>query len=364
MKKGDPLLELFSTDLAAAKIEYKTAQGDLMRDQDKLRWSQDMFDKGNPVAGLKFNAARNAETRSRLKLQLAKDKLLNVLGLDDEAIGRIEKESDEARARMTLRSPVDGIVIEVDAKPGNLHNTKSVLAVIEAAIAREAGRALIGDPRGRGRGSSSYASTEEPPLLISLLVALTYAGSGPRPSPLADIGPAPRTVLVDSAGKTFDLASRRGKVVLVSFVYTTCTGVCPATTQAIVRIQNVLKEAKLWGTSVEFVSITLDPKRDTPEVLREYARLFHADPAAWHFLTGPPGQVQSVIADWGMWAKAGPTGALDHPSRVFLLDPRGHQREIYNLEFLKPEVVLEDVRGLLKGCSAHPLREPLYRPRN
>ena len=127
-----------------------------------------------------------------------------------------------------------------------------------------------------------------------------------------------------------------GKVVLVSFVYTTCTGVCPATTQAIVRIQNTSRTAKLWGKSVAFVSITLDPRRDTPEVLREYARLFHADPAAWHFLTGPPGQVQSVIAAWGMWVKAGPTGA-DRPSlALFLLDPQGHRREIYSLEFLKP----------------------------
>ena len=48
-----------------------------------------------------------------------------------------------------------------------------------------------------------------------------------------------------------------------------------------------------------------------------------------------------------MWAKIGPTGVLDHPSRIFLLDPRGHQREIYNLEFLKPDSVLQDVRGLL-----------------
>ena len=87
------------------------------------------------------------------------------------------------------------------------------------------------------------------------------------PSRLADIGPAPRTVLVDSAGKPFDLGSLKGKVVLVSFVYTTCNGACPATTTSLIRIQKALEQAKLWGTSVEFVSITLDPRHDTPEVL-------------------------------------------------------------------------------------------------
>ena len=184
-------------------------------------------------------------------------------------------------------------------------------------------------------------------MLASLLIAWSLAQSKPAPSPLADIGPAPRTVLVDSSGKPFDLASLEGKVVLVSFVYTTCTGVCPGTTQAMGRVKRALDEAGLWGNSVAFVSITLDPKHDTADVLHSYAKLFRADDPAWHFLTGPPADVASVIAGWGMWVKAGPTGALDHPSRVFLLDRRGHRREIYNLEFLTPRAVLQDVRGLL-----------------
>jgi protein SCO1/2 len=166
-------------------------------------------------------------------------------------------------------------------------------------------------------------------------------------SHLADIGPAPRTVLTDSAGKPFDLASLRGKVVVVSFIYTTCTGTCPGTTQALVRVRHALREAELWGDRVEFVSITLDPARDTPGVLRQYARLFRANDPAWHFLTGPPEEVLRAIAGWGMWVKAMPNGALDHPSRIFLLDYRGHHREIYNLEFLTPEGVMRDVRSLL-----------------
>jgi protein SCO1 len=114
-----------------------------------------------------------------------------------------------------------------------------------------------------------------------------------------------------------------------------------------VGVQKKLQEAKLWGSSVEFVSITLDPKRDTPRVLRDYAALFGADPAAWHFLTGSPAKVNGVIAAWDMWAKIDATGVLDHPSRIFLVDSRGRQREIYNLEFLSAETVLADVRGLI-----------------
>jgi protein SCO1 len=188
-------------------------------------------------------------------------------------------------------------------------------------------------------------------LLASWILALLFITDSLDSSPLADIGPAPHTVLVDHAGKPFDLASLKGKAVLVSFVYTTCNGVCPATSSSLGRIQKTLEQAKLWGTSVEFVSITLDPKRDTPQVLSRYAQLFGADVASWHFLTGSNSQIESTLGAWGMWAKVGPTGVLDHPSRIFLLDPRGHQREIYNLEFLKAESVVQDVRGLL---AEHP----------
>ncbi len=182
------------------------------------------------------------------------------------------------------------------------------------------------------------------PWLALLILAIAPPA---KPGRLADIGQAPRTVLLDSKSRSFDISKLRGKVVLVSFVYTTCNGVCPATTQTLVGIQHALREAKLWKNSVEFVSITLDPKRDTPEVLSRYARLFGADPVAWHFLTGEPTEVATVIKAWGMWVKSDPSGVLDHPSRIFLLDRQGHQREIYNLEFLKTQSVLEDVRELL-----------------
>jgi protein SCO1 len=186
--------------------------------------------------------------------------------------------------------------------------------------------------------------------LLSLSLALSLLSGA---SPLADIGPAPPVALIDAEGRPFLLDYLRGKAVVVSFIYTTCNGSCPATTHNLYRVQQALKEARLWGDRVEFVSISLDPTRDTPEVLRRYAKIYGADPAAWHFLTGPPDRVAEVIASWGMWAKVGPSGVLDHPSRIFLIDPRGRQREIYNLEFLTPEAILQDVRTVLQE-SPHP----------
>ena len=92
----------------------------------------------------------------------------------------------------------------------------------------------------------------------SLIMALAFVNAFAANGPLADIGPAPRTVLVDSAGKPFDLASLKGKVVLVSFVYTTCNGACPATTSALVRIQKTARAGQALGN---FGRVRLDHAR-------------------------------------------------------------------------------------------------------
>ncbi len=172
------------------------------------------------------------------------------------------------------------------------------------------------------------------------------------PSPLGEIGTAPAFALTDSSGQPFTLSSLRGKAVVVSFIFTTCNGSCPATTHNLYRVQQTLKDARLWGKRVEFVSISLDPSRDTPDVLANYARIYNADPSSWHFLTGSPTEVAKVIDSWGMWVKPTPAGSLDHPSRIFLVDPQGKEREIYSLEFLKPENVLEDVKVVLAEGNA------------
>src|SRR5262249_42027487 len=149
---------------------------------------------------------------------------------------------------------------------------------------------------------------------LSFLGALGVLAVQSASVPLADIGPAPEVALIDARGRPFRLSDLRGKAVVVSFIYTTCGGSCPATTREMARVQGALKEAGLWGKDVAFVSISLDPARDTPEVLSAYGRAYGADPAAWHFLTGPADRVERVIRSWDMWARRNASGVLDHPS--------------------------------------------------
>jgi protein SCO1 len=178
---------------------------------------------------------------------------------------------------------------------------------------------------------------------MSVILALIVLSGGP----MADIGPAPEVTLIDAREHPFQLSELRGKAVVVSFVYTTCNGTCPLTTAGLDRVRRSLKGRGLWGKRVAFVSITLDPERDTPAVLARYATLYRAEPEHWHFLTGTPGRVNDVLKAWDMWAKVVPSGVIDHPSRIFLVDPNGRQREIYSLETLDPEAVADDVASVL-----------------
>src|SRR6266852_7628990 len=186
----------------------------------------------------------------------------------------------------------------------------------------------------------------------TLLASLRVAGSDPpdskNPSRLAVIQNAPDFTLTTQTGDKLSSADLKEKVLLVSFIFTTCNGTCPATTHRMSQIQEEIKTRGLFNNGgVRLLSITLDPVRDTPEVLRGYMKLYDADPAHWTFLTGPSNQVASVVKAWGMWAKPAANGQLDHPSRIFLVDRRGRVREIYNLDFLKTPWVIEDIAALL-----------------
>jgi protein SCO1/2 len=190
-----------------------------------------------------------------------------------------------------------------------------------------------------------------------MLTLMLVAGAGSVEDPAADsrlavIQKAPSFSLTDQDGQTVRLADLKGKVLLVSFIFTTCNGSCPATTHRMEKVQEVLKVGGwLKKDRVRLLSITLDPARDTPRVLRNYMQLYDVDKASWSFLTGSRKVVAGVIKAWGMWVRPAANGQLDHPSRVFLVDPKGRVREIYNLSFLKPSWVVEDVELLLQEAN-------------
>src|SRR6516165_7644228 len=176
------------------------------------------------------------------------------------------------------------------------------------------------------------------------MLLLAVALLGGSDSRLAVIRPAPDFALTTQDDKTLALTDLKGKVLLVSFIFTTCNGSCPATTHRMAQVQEALHKKGLdKDGSVQLLSISLDPARDTPEVLRGYMKLYDVDATNWSFCTGPMKRLDRVIRDWGMWARPAANGQLDHPSRIFLIDKKGRIREIYNLAFMKTAWVVEDI---------------------
>ncbi len=121
----------------------------------------------------------------------------------------------------------------------------------------------------------------------SLLVLSACAGQPVLP----DFGEVPAFSLVDQTGAGLGRDQLLGSVWVANFIFTSCGSVCPrlsATMADVVRV---------WAhePGLRFVSFTVDPETDTPEVLLRYSQGLGADPARWSFLTGPPAEVRTVV---------------------------------------------------------------------
>ena len=144
---------------------------------------------------------------------------------------------------------------------------------------------------------------------------------------LPSIGAAPDFALTSQDGAEVTLGDLRGKVVAVTFIYTSCPDVCPMLSDKLARVQDELGPD--FGTKVAFLSITVDPEHDTPEVLKEYAELLDADLGGWTFLTGTPAAVREVAHRYGVAVAKAAGGQVDHTLLTTLIDRHGTMRVQY-----------------------------------
>ena len=186
---------------------------------------------------------------------------------------------------------------------------------------------------------------------VSLLENRSAALAGPKisPQPLAVYGQIPGFLLLDQTGQSFDQSSMRGKIWIADFIFTSCAGQCPLMTSAMRALQEKLPAA------VQFVSITVDPQRDTPAVLSEYAERSRADTQRWHFLTGDRAQIEQLCLNGFRlsYAEGGsPTEPITHSSRFMLIDEEGKIRGIYDgTDPASNQRLIQEVRTLLEKSS-------------
>jgi protein SCO1/2 len=162
---------------------------------------------------------------------------------------------------------------------------------------------------------------------------------------LPTIGAAPDFALTSQDGTEVKLGDLRGKVVAVSFIYASCPDVCPMLTDKLVRVQDALGSD--FGSKVAFVSITADPERDTPEVLKGYAEAYQANLAGWSFLTGVPAKVLEVAHRYGVAVAKAADGQVDHTMLTTLIDRQGVMRVQYLGYRFDPEEFQRDLQSLV-----------------
>ncbi|MEZ0172263.1 SCO family protein [Microvirga sp. TS319] len=182
---------------------------------------------------------------------------------------------------------------------------------------------------------------------------------------LPAIKPAAGGGVLDELGRGHDLAElMRGRISILAFIYTRCGDVCPTASLRLSQLQDLAAGNPGIARRLRLVSMSFDPEHDTPDVMADYAGHWRSvDPNApeWLYVTTvDQKQLQPILAayDQPVMPKTEPssTGPLAHILRVFLIDPSGQVRNIYSLDFLDPELVLNDIRTLILDEEQHDRR--------
>ena len=148
--------------------------------------------------------------------------------------------------------------------------------------------------------------------------------------------------LVDQDNREFAKPSLKGSIWVLDFFYTSCKAACPRMNREMKRLQQ-----DFAGDNVRFLSISVDPDRDTPRVLARYAGELGAHPGKWYFVTGPSEVVQRLQREA---ANEEDPEEPTHSRRFFLADSDGYLRGFYNpLRRDDLEALKRDLRRLLKN---------------
>jgi protein SCO1/2 len=184
------------------------------------------------------------------------------------------------------------------------------------------------------------------------LVLLSAVACSPRHefagSPYQDPAPAPALGLKTTNGNEFSWADHQGEAVMLYFGYTNCPDVCPATLS---KVDSVLEQLGSDSDRASFVFVTIDPARDSAEVVRQYLDKFNT---RFIGLVGTAGQIEVAKSGYGVFAEPEDENDehsdMTHTARVFLIDPDG--KLVSGYTFDEPaNVILKDVEFLIGDGS-------------
>jgi protein SCO1/2 len=169
-----------------------------------------------------------------------------------------------------------------------------------------------------------------------------------RQRTVSSYGMVPAFQLTNQNGQAFGSGQLAGKIWIADFIYTTCPGPCPMISSRMSELQKPLE-----NSDVHLVSFSVDPEKDTPAVLRDYAAKLQAQPGRWDFLTGSKSAIYKLSHDGFKLAVSDGSaeqGLPIHSTRMVLVDRRGQIRGYY-------DAVEADAITNLVADTNHLLRE-------
>ena len=194
----------------------------------------------------------------------------------------------------------------------------------------------------------------------TLNYALPEVGSYKLPA----LGKAADGEVIDSNGNTTKLHTLyEGKFTLLGFIYSNCGDIngCPLSSYVFYKVKSMMQKDPELADKLRLLSLSFDPKRDTPAIMKLYGNNFnYAGPNGdWQFLTTDSEEALSpLLRDYKqdiqreMSINGSPGDEIAHVLRVFLIDPENNIRNIYSVQFLHPDIIVNDLKTLLKEADA------------
>lgn len=165
-------------------------------------------------------------------------------------------------------------------------------------------------------------------LAVGIIATRIYLSSHEKKSQLPIISQVGEFSLTTEGNRKFTRNDLRDKITIADFIFTTCAGPCPLMSERTKQLQQDFANEPL----IQFLSFSVDPEYDTPQVLTEYAQSFGAIKARWTFLTGDKQEMYVLIQKGFHLGVEDDTNAIIHSTKFVLLDGEANIRGYYDSE--------------------------------
>ncbi len=176
----------------------------------------------------------------------------------------------------------------------------------------------------------------------------TFAPDVPGVTPIEPPRGVVDFTLPSTSGQPLDFTALQGKVTLLFFGYTHCTDVCPATLGEWVLIKKTLGDA---AAQVNFVFVSVDGQRDTPDVMRTYLSRFNS---SFIGLTGDDATLSKISTDFGLYYKLntdeGANYSVDHSTQSYLFNPQGLMTHIFSID-ASPDAIVKTMQKVIAAST-------------